>query len=77
MNRAGALEEIDKAASIADYTKVIELDPKNAAAFGRRGVMRLYLKQKAEAAVDLQKAISLDPSMRADYEPQLKEALKK
>jgi hypothetical protein len=33
--------------------------------------------KKAEALADLRKALALDPSLKSDYEPWLKEAMKK
>jgi len=66
-NRASALEEIDKNASILDYTALIALTPDNANAYARRGLMFLELKRKTEAAADLQKAIALDPTLKAEY----------
>ena len=49
MNRAGALEEIDKAAAVNDYTKVIELNPENALAYAARGVARPRLGRRRPA----------------------------
>jgi tetratricopeptide (TPR) repeat protein len=66
-NRASALEEVDKSASITDYTALISLMPENANAYARRGLMFLELKRKAEAAADLRKAIALDPSLKSEY----------
>jgi tetratricopeptide (TPR) repeat protein len=77
MNRAGALEQIDKTAAVNDYTRVIELQPENAQAYAARGVALLQLGKKPAAVADLRKALQMDPSLRADYEPHLKEALKK
>jgi tetratricopeptide (TPR) repeat protein len=77
MNRAGALEQIDKNAAVSDYTKVIELQPENAQAYAARGVALLELGKKPAAVADLRKALQMDPSLRSDYEPHLKEALRK
>ncbi|MEP7148727.1 MAG: tetratricopeptide repeat protein [Acidobacteriota bacterium] len=77
MNRAGALEQIDKAAAVNDYTRVIELQPENAQAYAARGVALLELGRKSAAVADLRKALQMDPSLRTDYEAHLKEALKK
>ena len=77
LNRAGALEQIDKNAAIADYTRVIELDPKSAEAYAARGALLLERGKKAEAAADLRKAFELEPRLKGEYEVFLKEALKK
>ena len=77
LNRAGALEEIDKNAAVRDYSRVIELDPTNAGAYAARGATLLLLGRKAEAAADLAKAFALEPGLRAEYEKHLKEALRK
>jgi tetratricopeptide (TPR) repeat protein len=76
LNRAGALEEIDKDAAFADYTKVIELDPKNAHAYAGRALILLSRGKKADAIADLRKAFELEPGLRAEYEAHWKEALK-
>ena len=76
LNRAGALEEIDKNAAIKDYTKLIELNPKNADAYAGRGTTMLLLGRKVEAAADLRKAFALEPALKARYDSHLKEALR-
>ena len=44
------------AAAIADYTKVIELEPEYAYAYANRGSAQLKAGKQAEAVIDLQKA---------------------
>jgi len=56
---------------------VIELDPKNALAYARRGVILLEKKDKVRAASDLRTAIALDASLKTDYGVFLTEAMKK
>src|SRR5262249_49329879 len=53
------LHQSDKA--LADYSKAIELDPKNAAAWHNRGYAYKELHQYDKAVADLNKAIELDP----------------
>lgn len=77
LNRASSYEETDKNAAIADYTTVITLDPKQAEAHARRGVLLIDLGRKAEGIQDLQTAFRLEPGLKPDYERFLKEALKK
>lgn len=77
MNRASALTEIDRKAAIADYTRVIELQPKNADAYALRGTIHLSLGRKADALADLQKAVQLDPTLKLEYEKYFREALRK
>ncbi len=66
-NRASANEEIDKNAAFADYTRIIELQPENAEAYARRGVLLVDLNRKTEAINDLRKAFQLDSGLRTDY----------
>ena len=47
--------------AIADFTKVIELDPKNALAYYNRGAAKFALNKYSEAMADYTKAIELDP----------------
>jgi tetratricopeptide (TPR) repeat protein len=53
----------DKA--IADYSKAIELKPKNVVAWNNRGSAYVYLHQYDKAVADLTKAIELDPKTAA------------
>ena len=47
--------------SIADYSKAIELDPKNSYLYFGRGMSYKYLGQKEEALKDLKMSQLLDP----------------
>ena len=55
----GSLKQWDKA--IADCTKAIELEPKNAGVWWQRAVSYELLKQWDKALADFTKAIELDP----------------
>ncbi|CAI5984429.1 unnamed protein product [Closterium sp. NIES-65] len=63
-----ALGQFDKAvadlsAAIADYSRVIDLDPSNAEALRWRGILSFNLKYYYAAEKDFQQAIQLDPSL--------------
>ncbi len=61
-NRAdayGELKQWDKA--VADYSKAVELEPKNAWRLGQRGDAYGYLKQWDKAVADYSKVIELEP----------------
>ena len=47
--------------SIADYSKAIELDPKNSYLYFGRGMSYEYLKQNEEALKNLKMSLKLDP----------------
>ena len=47
--------------SIADYSKAIELDPKNSYLYFGRGMSYEYLNQNEEALKDLKMSLELDP----------------
>ena len=47
--------------SIADYSKAIELDPKNSDLYFGRGMSYEFLNQKQEALKNLQMSLMLDP----------------
>ena len=55
----------DKA--IKDFSKAIELDPKNAYAYNNRGLYKYHIQDKAGAIEDYNKAIELDPNNREAY----------
>ncbi|CAI5995722.1 unnamed protein product, partial [Closterium sp. NIES-64] len=48
--------------AIADYSRVIDLDPSNAEALRWRGILSFNLKDYHAAEKDFQEAIHLDPS---------------
>jgi len=54
-------EKGDLDGAIADYTKAIELDPRNAAAYNNRGAARKNKGDVDGAIADYDKAIELDP----------------
>lgn len=72
MNRAASLEFVDAKASIADYSSVISLEPDNARAFLRRGLVYRELKNRVNSVADLKKAFALDPSLSREYSKFLK-----
>ncbi|MBI2917515.1 MAG: tetratricopeptide repeat protein [Chloroflexi bacterium] len=51
----------DHKEAIADYTRAIQLDPKDAAAYNNRGIAYRKLGQPKEAIADYTRAIQLDP----------------
>jgi tetratricopeptide (TPR) repeat protein len=53
--------------AIADYDRVIGLDPKDADAYGDRAFAKINLKRYEEAIVDLDKAIGLNPKNAVTY----------
>jgi len=53
--------------AIAEYTKVIELLPKDAESYDKRGTCYLQLEQLEEAVEDYEKAVSLDPKNGGYY----------
>ena len=76
MNRAGAYTDLDPAAAIADFTKVIQLDAKYADAYALRATILLSKGRKAEARADLQRAVQLKPEIRTEYQKYIVEASK-
>jgi tetratricopeptide (TPR) repeat protein len=55
------------AKAIADYSKVIELDPKIALAYYNRGNVYYYQQEYAQAIADYNKTIELDPKIALAY----------
>jgi tetratricopeptide (TPR) repeat protein len=47
--------------ALSELTRAIELDPKNASAFGARGALYADMHRNEEALDDLDRAIELDP----------------
>jgi len=45
--------------SITDFTKAIEIDPKNGNAYLNRGLIRIDMKNKVDGCSDLQMALYL------------------
>ena len=48
--------------SIADYSKAIELDPKNPELYYLRGMSYSYLNQNQEALKNLKKSLEIEPN---------------
>jgi len=57
----------DWGAAVADFSKAIELDPKNPLAYSARGNAKINTGELDEAIADHSKAIELDPTRRAPY----------
>ena len=57
----------DNQGAISDYTKVIELDPRNTDALTNRGLVRHNLKDYYGAISDFKKAIEIDPNDGLTY----------
>ncbi len=55
--------------AIADYTKVIEIDPRNAMAYHNRGVAYTRKGDHHRAIADSSKAIEIDPRYRHGAPP--------
>jgi tetratricopeptide (TPR) repeat protein len=52
---------------VADYTKAIELNPNDSAAYNNRGVLNYELKKYKEAVDDCSRAIELKPTDAKAY----------
>lgn len=63
----GKFAQGDFKGAIADYTKVIELDPKNADAFNSRGEAKFDSGDKQGAIADYTRTIELDPKYADAY----------
>ncbi len=48
----------------ADFSKVLQLQPKNARAYLNRAIANANLKKNEDAKRDLQKAAELDPALK-------------
>ncbi|MFI5361991.1 MAG: tetratricopeptide repeat protein [Elusimicrobiota bacterium] len=67
-DRAGAeAAKGDFAAAIADYSKVVELEPKNSGALNGRGIAEDAGGDHVSAIADFDKALALDPANAALY----------
>jgi tetratricopeptide (TPR) repeat protein len=64
------------AQAIVDYDKAIAFDANSAEFYGNRALSRLALRLDEAAAKDLKKCYELDDSVRAIYEPAVKEIKK-
>ncbi len=63
--RAASQADLEKA--VADFTQVIQLDPKSASAYVQRGACYTYLVEFEKALDDNAKAIELEPGNRRAY----------
>jgi Flp pilus assembly protein TadD len=70
----GAKGDLDGA--LADYAKVIELDPRYAKAYANRGMIKLLRRQDADAQTDLDKAFELDDTLRPILQKRIDEIMK-
>jgi len=57
----------DENRAITDYTRAIELDPRNVLAYNNRGNAYLPLGKLEEAIRDYNRAIEIDPGTAAIY----------
>ena len=53
--------------AISDFTKAIDLDPKNSQAYFNRGVAKAGLEEHTGAIADYNKSLELDPKNQAAY----------
>ena len=53
--------------ALTDLNKAIELDPKNALAYGSRGLVYSYQSQPDKAMTNFKKALELDPGLALAY----------
>lgn len=66
--RAGLRNEyFDRDGAIADYNKVLEIDPDNIKTLYNRGLAKLDLSQLKQAVADFDKVIDLDPKHKFAY----------
>lgn len=66
--------DLDQA--LADYDKVIAIEPNFAEAYGNRALSLLALGRDAQAEKDLNKCFALDESLRRVFDPLVKEIKK-
>jgi len=59
---------VDLDGAIADFSRVVELDPNLYAAYTNRGLALLLQGKDLEAQKDFEKVLSLAPSMKADLD---------
>ena len=62
-----SVKRIDYKAAICAYDKVLQIDPKHAAAYTNRGSAKYTMGQHEPAIIDHDKAIQLDPELTAAY----------
>jgi len=61
-------QKADWDGAIADYTKVLDIDPKQTVAYSNRGMARRAKKDLDGAIADFNQAISLDPKLAEAYD---------
>src|SRR5258708_518453 len=64
---SAALKNGDVEAAINNYSRAIELEPKNAKAYGGRGAAKRTKGDIEGALADLNKSIELDPTVQSAY----------
>lgn len=74
--RVRMLHLYDSEGSIRDFTKALELDPKESEAWFLRGLCRLGTKQVREARQDFQEVLKIDPRMKERIDKIIKDYLK-
>ena len=57
----------------ADYTKAIELDPKQALAYLNRGLLLMLQGKEAEANKDFEQCLRISGGLKASLESRIKE----
>jgi Flp pilus assembly protein TadD len=61
---------------LADFAKVIELDPRHAKAYANRGMIKLLRRQDVDAQKELDRAMELDSSLRPALQKRVDEIMK-
>jgi tetratricopeptide (TPR) repeat protein len=64
-NAATIYSTTDPQRAIAGYEQVVQLDPKNAAAYLNLGLIQIQQNQPADVATNLRRAVHLDPAYAA------------
>ena len=67
----------DEKGAIDDFTKAIEINPKDSNAFVQRGYTKFELKNYEEACIDFEKAESLGEMIESNYLTECKTQSKK
>jgi Flp pilus assembly protein TadD len=70
----GAKGDLDGA--LADFAKVIELDPRHAKAYANRGMIMLLRRQDTEAQKQLDTAVELDSSLKPALQKSVDQIIK-
>ena len=75
--QAEEMSAVDREKAVGLYKKAVRLRPKYAEAYALRATILLSKGRKAEALVDLQKAVQIKPEIKGDYQKYIAEASKK